>query len=113
MAPHQPHIAANGDGTTRQVGDIVRVGKAVRSVCVQGYSLVSAKPCQIEIKSKSFQFLQLKRQQCLVPAGVERELVIGQRIRSFLLFTPARQRPSPGLRQCGASSPPAPVHVRL
>ena len=97
MATELPKIAGPGDRRGRRrrdhdppavspsVVDASRAWSSVRSISA------SEKPVSVTSKSRSIKRLQLDRQDLAVPAGVERELVVGQHIGASLLGAEMRQ----------------------
>jgi hypothetical protein len=67
---------------------------------------------QAEVEIEVLQSLKLLRQQILVPAGIERQLVVGQHIGAFLVGRHVLQPDAGHAVQAPAISPLQPGHVR-
>ena len=88
---HDPDVATLRYGMLLKFGNVVRIGQAGRTEAGQrGYLLVSeARERQVE--AKVLEFAELQREQFRIPAGVQRQLVVGDDVGAFLRCAQSRQ----------------------
>jgi len=89
VVAQEPHVAGNRDGRLRRLGRgvFVRVaGDDFFRLAEQIFQLVVGKPGEIEVEAVVADRLQLDAQHFLVPAGIERQAVVGQNKGAPLRF---------------------------
>jgi hypothetical protein len=91
MAAEAPHVAGPRDGGRRIAGckgDVLRLGRTVRgalmSLLENDVDLGGGEAGELDVELDVDEALQLDRQQIPVPAGIERELIVGQYVGTSL-----------------------------
>ena len=89
MLPQQPNVAGLGDRINRRFRDFVRVGVTFGLFGQQLRELLIREPGQHQVEVEALQIAEFNGQQFEVPAGVQRQLVIGDDICLLLGLAPA------------------------
>ena len=89
MIAEEPDIAGNRDRLLGQLRHLVGIGQAGIAVRGEGRPLRLAEADQVEVEAKNLQLAQFEPEQFLVPAAVERQLVVGDRVGLLLRLGPA------------------------
>ena len=89
MAPESPKVALSSDWGSRLGRDdifwrIATGGVGITRLIENEVDLCEAEACQLDLEVEIDQALQLDRENFLIPAGVERELVVGKDVGSTL-----------------------------
>ena len=91
MLTQQPQIARLRDRLLRQRRRLVVLGQALLAARQQPLQLALAKADQPEVEAELGEVRQLEPQQLLVPARVQRQLVVGKHIRPLLRLAHVRK----------------------
>jgi hypothetical protein len=91
MAPKHPDVPEPARRILRKGRDLIRIGQPLGPYRKQGTDLDIREARQIELEAELAQFAELEREQRVVPARVQRQLVVGQHIGAPLGLAQARQ----------------------
>ena len=73
-------------GLPRHLRDLIGIGEAGRAEAAERQDLVLAEAGQRQVEAEAFEIAELQRQQFGIPAGVERQLVVGDDVGALLRF---------------------------
>ena len=119
MLAEEPDIAGLSDGSLGWFGNVVGIGKAGDADLHQARHLFIAEAGEGEIEAEILQRLELSLEEFEVPAGIERQLVVGDDVGLLLGLAQAgefdhrhlRQAELPGCEQPAVSGDDAIVAV--
>ena len=80
----EPDVARPADGSLGRLRDLVGIGEAGRAEAGEGGDLVVAEAGQRQVEAEAFEIAELERQQFGIPAGVQRQLVVGDDVGALL-----------------------------
>ena len=86
-----PQIARLGDRLLRQRRCLIVIGQALLPARQQPFQLARAEADQAEVEAEVREIRQLEPQQRLIPAGVQRQLVVGQHVSPLLRLAHMRE----------------------